>query len=1226
MGHYFSERVSGRHWKAKRRLVAVMLTVAMLFALGWPPLTASAATDMSYYLKLDGSLGNELSSPQSAHIGGGSPVYEGGIQGEAIHLTHDNYVRLEETDADRLDYSGSFSIAYWIKLNGKVGGDPVFMGNKNWDSGGNPGWAFVAPSTDFRLNSRSTDGVRGDDLTLCTLGAITEWTHIAATFDTANNIVKAYVNGEPVVSAEKSLAGNLNGAGMTLLGQGYAGGGGLYNNAGMSTDFLLDEFHLQQGVLTPANVKNLYKTSKPRGEFTVTGVSVSPKTVRMKKGYSQRFTAEVTGTGEPEQDVTWEVQGATSADTVIDADGLLKIGSSESASSLKIRAASLYEPSVSGYTTITVSSPRKDGGIAFGVISDVHVGPGSGSNNPRLENAFSFFSDPSLHAEAVVVDGDLTGNGRPDEMAVFRDIKDRKLRVPLIASMGNHEENKWENFEFATGSKANDVKIINGYYFITLSPGSGSLDEATGRSSGDGTGSYGYLREWASAKIAEAEAASPDKPIFVFFHHPINNTFYVSNEQHGSGFENLFDNHPRVVTFSGHIHSPNNTPRSIWQNGGFTAVNTTATCSGELESGMIYGGLPPATMTMSQGLYVEATNDGEVTIKTRDFTAGEWIDDQVWAFNVSEPLPYTDARREPLAEAPQFPPGASIRLSNLNITSVDLTFDQAIMPENAVSDIVYAYRYDFIDIATGQVTKSFKNFSDFILRPMPAVLTQEAAGLKKSTEYEVRIYALDAWNKASTGYLSATFKTTSKDMSPRRPIEYVLQFDGNLKNSGNAAPSAVNMFTLPTKPENYDATPHFTDGKHGQAIRLGKTNFIDLDGNNEVMNSTLIDYGQSFFVGFWANIEYVFKNPDGNPDGGEPGLLSNRNVDADSNKGYSFRTDTQGGRNEIFLEYNPTSGHYARFKLCDIELGKWVHLAAVFDYDNDKVRGYVDGEQVFEADADLSGGIGGVTGQGRNRATFFGSSPWNYTEEHGGFNGSGTAGRHDVTFLADDFVMYDSALNPDEIQKIMEDAKALVKEEDTTPTNPTDDGKTSTTPTPTPTSTPSAVSIASASVAPVSDKAWTGKQIKPALTVKIGDETLTADKDYTLSYGTNKAIGIGSVTITGTGSYTETKAVTFRIIPKKLSVKNVKAGKRCLTVEWAKAASAQKVTGYNIGYRAKGAAKWKTKTVSAKNASLLIKKLNSGKAYQVRARAYKTVAGKKYYGLWSKTRISKKVK
>jgi hypothetical protein len=66
------------------------------------------------------------------------------------------------------------------------------------------------------------------------------------------------------------------------------------------------------------------------------------------------------------------------------------------------------------------------------------------------------------------------------------------------------------------------------------------------------------------------------------------------------------------------------------------------------------------------------------------------------------------------------------------------------------------------------------------------------------------------------------------------------------------------------------------------------------------------------------------------------------------------------------------------------------------------VIAYVDGKQAAEATADLSGGIGGVTGTGLIKSTFLGSSPWNYTEVHGGFNGSGTAGRHDITFLADD--------------------------------------------------------------------------------------------------------------------------------------------------------------------------------------------------------------------------------
>ena len=59
---------------------------------------------------------------------------------------------------------------------------------------------------------------------------------------------------------------------------------------------------------------------------------------------------------------------------------------------------------------------------------------------------------------------------------------------------------------------------------------------------------------------------------------------------------------------------------------------------------------------------------------------------------------------------------------------------------------------------------------------------------------------------------------------------------------------------------------------------------------------------------------------------------------------------------------------------------------------------------------------------------------------------------------------------------------------------------------------------------------------------------------------------------------------------------------------------------YQLQYR-KGKGSWKTKTIS--KTKLTLKKLTSGKKYIVRVRALKKVAGKTYYGPWSKQKTVK---
>ena len=71
----------------------------------------------------------------------------------------------------------------------------------------------------------------------------------------------------------------------------------------------------------------------------------------------------------------------------------------------------------------------------------------------------------------------------------------------------------------------------------------------------------------------------------------------------------------------------------------------------------------------------------------------------------------------------------------------------------------------------------------------------------------------------------------------------------------------------------------------------------------------------------------------------------------------------------------------------------------------------------------------------------------------------------------------------------------------------------------------------------IEDKTYSGSQITPAVTVMNGDVILTPDVDYTLSYGENKEVGVGTVTITAKGkNYKGTKDATFNIVEAKPEV------------------------------------------------------------------------------------------
>lgn len=86
---------------------------------------------------------------------------------------------------------------------------------------------------------------------------------------------------------------------------------------------------------------------------------------------------------------------------------------------------------------------------------------------------------------------------------------------------------------------------------------------------------------------------------------------------------------------------------------------------------------------------------------------------------------------------------------------------------------------------------------------------------------------------------------------------------------------------------------------------------------------------------------------------------------------------------------------------------------------------------------------------------------------------------------------------------------------------------------PTPPTTPAATSITEAAVKQIEDQYYTGKALKPSLTITYKGNSLKAGVDYEVSYSGNTKIGTAAVTIKGKGNYTGEVRKTFKITVRK---------------------------------------------------------------------------------------------
>lgn len=158
-------------------------------------------------------------------------------------------------------------------------------------------------------------------------------------------------------------------------------------------------------------------------------------------------------------------------------------------------------------------------------------------------------------------------------------------------------------------------------------------------------------------------------------------------------------------------------------------------------------------------------------------------------------------------------------------------------------------------------------------------------------------------------------------------------------------------------------------------------------------------------------------------------------------------------------------------------------------------------------------------------------------------------------------------------------------------------------------------------VSKIKNQIYNGRAIKPSIRVTSESRVLKNSKDYTVSYSGNKNCGKARVIIQGKGNYQGKITRYFKIIPKKASIRKLKAGKKKAMVYLKK--NEGKPTGYQIRYsNYKNFKKSKYKYTS--KTSYVLKKLKRKKYVYVKIRAYKMIDGKRSYGAWSaykKTRI-----
>ena len=143
-----------------------------------------------------------------------------------------------------------YTIELWVKAGSDNSSDPAIMGDKDWDSGGNPGFILCRSGSTWKINFANHKSERYD----IGSGKPIEdgrWHHLAVTFDKTNEC-RVYQDGELVNSSpltykpEDRMASPYNYINFAQEGTGSYGGGspnwsGAFNEVRIWTDVLSTE-------------------------------------------------------------------------------------------------------------------------------------------------------------------------------------------------------------------------------------------------------------------------------------------------------------------------------------------------------------------------------------------------------------------------------------------------------------------------------------------------------------------------------------------------------------------------------------------------------------------------------------------------------------------------------------------------------------------------------------------------------------------------------------------------------------------------------------------------------------------------------------------------------------------------------------------------------------------------------------------------------------------------
>jgi hypothetical protein len=224
----------------------------------------------------------------------------------SINLKLGQHVLLGNPEDLNFGTDTDFTFSFWVWGASPAAwtGDPSFIGNKNWNAGGNPGYVVATGSGgSWKWNWAAPPGPRRDTLSFPNV-ADGQWHNIVVSHD-RDGLAYFYVDG--VLRATITIAndGDIN-ALAHYIGQDGTGRYGFDNDLGARfVDIRLDDFGIWRRLLTPQEAASIFahgkqgedlKTASGQVVVLAPNITASPASRVVSAGSDVSLSATVAGT------------------------------------------------------------------------------------------------------------------------------------------------------------------------------------------------------------------------------------------------------------------------------------------------------------------------------------------------------------------------------------------------------------------------------------------------------------------------------------------------------------------------------------------------------------------------------------------------------------------------------------------------------------------------------------------------------------------------------------------------------------------------------------------------------------------------------------------------------------------------------------------------------------------------------------------------------------------